>query len=65
LRVARSLSAVEVGTAELSAAEYRKLRKEITDRIAVSQRRVVIRPMALLDGLTGMRAHGPPGTSRR
>ncbi|MFJ2953597.1 hypothetical protein [Streptomyces sp. NPDC087270] len=38
---------------ELSTAEYRKMRKEITDRIAEAQRRVVIRPMVLLDGLYG------------
>ncbi|CAG7649446.1 recombinase family protein [Actinacidiphila bryophytorum] len=38
---------------ELSTAEYRKMRKEITDRIAKAQRRVIIRPMVLLDGLTG------------
>lgn len=38
---------------ELSTAEYRKMRKEITDRIAKAQRKVVIRPMVLLDGLTG------------
>jgi hypothetical protein len=38
---------------ELSTAEYRKMRKEITDRIAKAQRKVVVRPMVLLDGLTG------------
>lgn len=38
---------------EISTAEYRKMRKEITDRIAKAQRRVVVRPMVLLDGLTG------------
>ncbi|MGC5000040.1 recombinase family protein [Streptomyces sp. DT195] len=38
---------------ELSTAEFRKMRKEITDRIAKAQRRVVVRPMVLLDGLTG------------
>lgn len=38
---------------EISTAEYRKMRKEITDRIAKAQRRLVVRPMKLLDGLTG------------
>ena len=38
---------------EISTAEYRKMRKEITDRIAKAQRKVVVRPMVLLDGLTG------------
>lgn len=38
---------------EISTAEYRKMRKEITDRIAKTQRRVVVRPLVLLDGLTG------------
>jgi DNA invertase Pin-like site-specific DNA recombinase len=38
---------------EITTAEYRGMRKEITDRIAKAQRRVVVRPMKLLDGLTG------------
>jgi site-specific DNA recombinase len=38
---------------EISTAEYRKMRKEITDRIAKAQRRLVVRPMKLLEGLTG------------
>jgi site-specific DNA recombinase len=38
---------------EISTAEYRKMRKEITDRITKAQRKVVVRPMVLLDGLTG------------
>ncbi|GAA2064427.1 hypothetical protein GCM10009801_09030 [Streptomyces albiaxialis] len=38
---------------EITTAEYRKMRKEITDRIAKTQRRLVVRPMKLLDGLTG------------
>ncbi len=38
---------------EISTAEYRTMRKEITDRIAKAQRKVVVRPMVLLDGLTG------------
>ncbi|MEH0545424.1 recombinase family protein [Streptomyces sp. B21-105] len=38
---------------EISTAEFRKMRKEITDRIAKAQRRLVVRPMKLLDGLTG------------
>ncbi|MGW1866171.1 recombinase family protein [Streptomyces mauvecolor] len=38
---------------EISTAEYRKMRKEITDRIAKTQRKVVVRPLVLLDGLTG------------
>ncbi len=38
---------------EIPTAEYRKMRKEITDRIAKAQRKVVVRPMVLLDGLTG------------
>ncbi|OKJ31463.1 recombinase family protein [Streptomyces sp. CB01580] len=38
---------------EISTAEYRKMRKEITDRIAKAQRKVVVRPLVLLDGLTG------------
>lgn len=38
---------------EVSTAEYRTMRKEITDRIAKAQRKVVVRPMVLLDGLTG------------
>lgn len=38
---------------EISTAEYRRMRKEITDRIAKAQRRLVVRPMKLLDGLTG------------
>ncbi|WP_327655890.1 recombinase family protein [Streptomyces sp. NBC_00483] len=38
---------------ELSTAEFRRMRKEITDRIAKAQRKVVVRPMVLLDGLTG------------
>ncbi|MGJ3560332.1 hypothetical protein ACR6C2_24735 [Streptomyces sp. INA 01156] len=29
---------------EISTAEYRKMRKEITDRIAKAQRKVVVRP---------------------
>lgn len=41
---------------EISTAEYRKMRKEITDRIAKAQRKVVVRPMVLLDGLTGVGA---------
>jgi hypothetical protein len=38
---------------EISTAEYRKMRKEIQGRIAKAQRKVVVRPMVLLDGLTG------------
>ncbi|MHC0433837.1 recombinase family protein [Streptomyces sp. O3] len=38
---------------EITTAEFRKMRKDITDRIAKAQRRLVVRPMKLLDGLTG------------
>jgi site-specific DNA recombinase len=38
---------------EISTAEYRKMRKEIQGRVAKAQRKVVVRPMVLLDGLTG------------
>ncbi|TQF04377.1 recombinase family protein [Kitasatospora acidiphila] len=38
---------------EISTAEFRKMRKEIQARIAKAQRKVVVRPMVLLDGLTG------------
>ncbi|WP_443070956.1 recombinase family protein [Streptomyces sp. NBC_01476] len=38
---------------EITTAEYRGMRKEITDRIAKAQRRLVVRPMKLLEGLTG------------
>ncbi|MFJ6212067.1 recombinase family protein [Streptomyces sp. NPDC092296] len=38
---------------EISTAEYRKMRKEIQGRIAKAQRRVAVRPMKLLEGLTG------------
>lgn len=38
---------------EISTAEYRKMRKEIADRIAKAQRRLVVRPVKLLTGLTG------------
>ncbi|EFL00964.1 recombinase [Streptomyces sp. SPB78] len=43
---------------EISTAEYRTMRKEITDRIGKAQRKVVVRPMVLLDGLTGEGARG-------
>ncbi|MGV9576688.1 recombinase family protein [Streptomyces sp. NPDC003509] len=38
---------------EISTAEYRAMRKGITDRIAKAQKRMVVRPVKLLDGLTG------------
>ncbi|MFD4751830.1 recombinase family protein [Streptomyces sp. NPDC058426] len=38
---------------EVSTAEYRVMRKEITDRIAKAQRRLVVRPVKLLEGMTG------------
>jgi hypothetical protein len=41
---------------ELSTAEYRKMRKEIQTRLARAQRRTVVRPMKLLEGLTGPNA---------
>lgn len=41
---------------EISTAEYRVMRKGIIDRIAKAQKRMVVRPVKLLDGLTGPRA---------
>lgn len=38
---------------EISTTEYRKMRKEIQGRISKAQRRTVVRPMKLLEGLTG------------
>ncbi|MFF0963943.1 hypothetical protein ACWDQO_11420 [Streptomyces sp. NPDC003703] len=38
---------------EISPAEYRAMSKDITDRIAKAQKRLVVRPVKPLDGLTG------------
>ncbi|WP_317452955.1 hypothetical protein [Streptomyces sp. CBMA29] len=48
---------------ELSTAQYRKMRKGITDRIAKAQHKVVIRPMVLSTG-SRVRVHGPLGRPR-
>ncbi|TDU06488.1 DNA invertase Pin-like site-specific DNA recombinase [Streptomyces sp. 846.5] len=41
---------------EITTAEYRKMRKEIQSRISKAQSRRVVRPMKLLEGLTGPNA---------
>ncbi|MFJ8738007.1 recombinase family protein [Embleya sp. NPDC127516] len=38
---------------EVSTAEYRQMRKSIEDRIAKAQRRTVVRPLKLIEGVTG------------
>lgn len=43
---------------EVTTAEFRQMRKQVQDRIAKAQRRLVVRPMKLLEGLTGPGARG-------
>jgi len=38
---------------EITTSEYRKMRQDIMDRIARNERKTVIRPIAVLEGLTG------------
>ena len=54
---------------EISTPEYRKMRKAIEDRLAKAQRKTVLRPLKVLEGITGPNTravwHDPETTDER